>query len=207
MRRQRCRCRQRRHRQRHQSQHWRLRGCQGRRRRQRPCRQRQGVRHLRRQRLSGRQGPRCQQQPQQGRRQRQQKEHRPTVGSQAVRRLSRWSVSKKTAGLRFRGGRLMCRPLARQQPHAAEALAPAELARASPEASEAQALPAEAHPRAICRAYMLLEESRVALPCGHVLHEDCIQRYAECKTCPIEHACVFRCSPQPQLERPGASAT
>ena len=54
---------------------------------------------------------------------------------------------------------------------------------------------------------MLLEESRLALPCGHVFHEDCIQRYAECTNCPIEHACVFRCSPQPQLEMPGASAS
>ena len=54
---------------------------------------------------------------------------------------------------------------------------------------------------------MLLEESRVALPCGHVLHEACIQRYAECKHCPIESACVFRCSPQPQPETPEARAS
>ena len=90
---------------------------------------------------------------------------------------------------------------------AAEALAPAELARASPEASEAQALPAETPQCVICHADLLLEESRLALPCGHVFHEDCIQRYAECKHCPIEHACVFRCSLQPQPETPGASAS
>ena len=82
----------------------------------------------------------------------------------------------------------------------------AEIAGESPEASEAQALPAETPQCVICRADMLLEESRLALPCGHVFHEDCIQRYAECKNCPIEHACVFRCSPQPQPEMPGASA-
>ena len=90
---------------------------------------------------------------------------------------------------------------------AAEALAPAEPARAAPEVPEAQALPPEAPQCIICRADMLLEESRLALPCGHVFHEDCIQRYAECKHCPIEHACVFRCSPQPQPEMPGASAS
>ena len=81
----------------------------------------------------------------------------------------------------------------------------AELAGESPEASEAQALPAETPQCVICRADMLLEESRLALPCGHVFHEDCIQRYVECTNCPIEHACVFRCSPQPQPETPGAS--
>ena len=98
----------------------------------------------------------------------------------------------------------MCRPW---QPHAAEALAPAELARASPEASEAQALPAETPQCVICRADMLLEESRLALPCGHVFHEACIQQYADCTHCPVEYACVFRCSQQPQPETPGASAS
>ena len=90
---------------------------------------------------------------------------------------------------------------------AAEALAPAELARASPAASEAQALPAETPQCVICRADMLLEESRLALPCGHVFHEGCIQRCVACTHCPIEHACVFRCSPQPQPETPEARAS
>ncbi|MCP4241959.1 MAG: hypothetical protein GY772_15495, partial [bacterium] len=32
---------------------------------------------------------------------------------------------------------------------------------------------------------MLIEEARLALPCGHAFHESCIERYAECKQQPL----------------------
>ena len=49
---------------------------------------------------------------------------------------------------------------------------------------------------------MLNTESRLALPCGHVFHQECIQRYAEYKKCSVELACVYRCTQVPQPGTP-----
>ena len=40
----------------------------------------------------------------------------------------------------------------------------------------------------------------MALPCGHVFHQECIEKYADCKGCSIETACVFRCLQVQQVE-------
>ena len=49
---------------------------------------------------------------------------------------------------------------------------------------------------------MLNTESRLALPCGHVFHQECIQRYAGGKNCLLEFACVYRCMQPSQPETP-----
>ena len=41
---------------------------------------------------------------------------------------------------------------------------------------------------------MVLAESRLALPCGHVFHQACIQKYASCKNTSVERACPYRCT-------------
>lgn len=46
----------------------------------------------------------------------------------------------------------------------------------------------------ICRAPMLVSEDRQALPCMHVFHARCIERYASCKGLPIEQCCAFKCN-------------
>ena len=148
-----------------------------------------GVRHLRRQRLSGRQGPplpaaapaRAAPEAAEGA-----PPKRGQPGSLTTQQMERIQENRRLAlqrrALNVQAAAASADSVAPGAPAApaAEALAPAELARASPEASEAQALPAETPQCVICRADMLLEESRLALPCGHVLHSACIQRHAEC---------------------------
>ena len=46
---------------------------------------------------------------------------------------------------------------------------------------------------------MVPQQARLALPCGHVFHEECIRKYADCKNCPVEYACVFRCARMPEV--------
>ena len=41
---------------------------------------------------------------------------------------------------------------------------------------------------------MLVSEDRQALPCMHVFHARCIERYASCKGLPIEQCCAFKCN-------------
>ena len=77
-----------------------------------------------------------------------------------------------------------------------------------PEANTTPAPPtSEGQPNCvICRDNMLNTESRLALPCGHVFHQECIQRYAEYKKCSMELACVYRCPQVPQPETPQSDA-
>ena len=45
----------------------------------------------------------------------------------------------------------------------------------------------------ICQDALKMEERRVALECGHVFHQQCLETYAECKNIRIEQACPYRC--------------
>jgi len=56
------------------------------------------------------------------------------------------------------------------------------------------------HPQCIiCQDDMVHKQARLALPCGHVYHEECIRKYADCKNCLLEYACVFRCLQMPEV--------
>jgi hypothetical protein len=45
----------------------------------------------------------------------------------------------------------------------------------------------------ICQERLMSEQSRLAMPCGHAFHEECVRRYAECKQIPLREACPMRC--------------
>ena len=45
----------------------------------------------------------------------------------------------------------------------------------------------------ICQDRLMSEQSRLAMPCGHAFHEECVRKYAECKQIPLEEACPMRC--------------
>jgi hypothetical protein len=46
----------------------------------------------------------------------------------------------------------------------------------------------------ICCDEMSKDDERLALPCGHTFHKECVTKYAKLKEIPLEKACPMRCS-------------